>query len=83
MLHGVSFSLPSCGFSAPAAVFAPITSKSANGQVKKKEEKSESELTASVLKKDPKHRRLKEHLLIGRNRIKCASFQGSPLFQAM
>ena len=29
------------------------------------------------------HKRLKEHFLIGRNRTKCASFWGSPLFQAM
>ena len=47
-------------------------------------EKSETELTASVLKKRSKtHMRWKERFLIGRNRTKHANFQGSPLFQAM
>ena len=45
--------------------------------------KSETEFTASVLKKRSKtHKRLKERFLIGRNRTKCANFRGSPLFQA-
>ena len=44
--------------------------------------KSETELTASVLKKDPKHTNLKERLFIGRNRKIRAKFRGNPLFQA-
>ena len=46
-------------------------------------EKSETELTASVLKKDPKHtKKLKERFLIRRNRKKRANFRGNPLLQA-
>ena len=47
-------------------------------------EKSETELTASVLKKKKSktHKRLKEHFLISQNRTKCANIRGSPLFQA-
>ena len=45
--------------------------------------KSETELTASVLKKRSKtQKRLKERLLIGRNRTKRANFRGNSLFQA-
>ena len=45
--------------------------------------KSETELTASILKKDPKkHKRWKECFWIWRNRTECAHFWGSPLFQA-
>ena len=40
---------------------------------------SETELTADVLKKDPKQTRAeRERILIGQNRTKCANFQGSP-----
>ena len=42
--------------------------------------KSETELTASVLKKDPK--RLKERFLIRRKRTRRANLRGKPLFQA-
>ena len=50
---------------------------------KKKKKKSETELTASVLKKRSKtHKRLKERFLIRRNRTKRANFRGNPLFQA-
>ena len=38
--------------------------------------------TTDYESKDPKHTRLKEHFLIGRNRTKYANFWGSPLFQA-
>ena len=49
-----------------------------------KKKKKETELIASVLKKDPKtHKRLKECFLIGQNSTKRAHFRGSPLFQAM
>ena len=52
-------------------------------QCKKKKKKSETELTASVLKKRSKtHKRLKERFLIRRNRTKRSNFRGSPLFQA-
>ena len=45
--------------------------------------KSETELTASVLKKISKtHERLKERFLIRQNRTKRANFRGKPLFQA-
>ena len=44
-------------------------------------EKSETELTASVLKKRSKtHKRLKERFLLRRNRTKRANFRGNPLF---
>ena len=44
---------------------------------------SETELTASVLKKRSKtHKRLNERFLIGQNRKKRETFPGSPLFQA-
>ena len=46
-------------------------------------QKNLKQLTASVVKKDPKtHKRLKENFLIRRNRTKCANFRGNPLFQA-
>ena len=45
--------------------------------------KTETELTASVLKKRSKtHTKLKERFLIGRNSTKRANFRGSPLFEA-
>ena len=48
-----------------------------------KANKSETELTAGVLKKlRPKtHKRLKERFFIGRIRTKRVHFRGSPLFQ--
>ena len=49
----------------------------------KKKKKSETEFTASVLKKRSEiHRRLKERFLIRRNKTKRANFRGSPLSQA-
>ena len=45
--------------------------------------KSETELTASVLKRRSKtHKKLKERFLVGRNKTKRANFRRSPLFQA-
>ena len=44
-------------------------------------EKSATELTASVLKKDPKHKRLKERFLIGRNGTNCAVLSCFILFR--
>ena len=45
--------------------------------------KSETELTARVLKKRSKtHKRFKERCLTGRNRTKRAHFRGGPLFHA-
>ena len=45
--------------------------------------KTETEWTASVLKKrSNSHNRWKECFLTGRNRTKRANFRGSPLFQA-
>ena len=35
-----------------------------------------------IISLDPKHKKLKERFLIGRNRTKRANFRGSPLFQA-
>ena len=49
----------------------------------KKKKKSETELTASALKKRSKtHKSLRERFLIGRNKTKRALFRGSPLFKA-
>ena len=52
----------------------------------KNKNKSQTELTASVLKKRKKRSKtqksLKERFLIGRNRTKRANFRRSPLFQA-
>ena len=49
-----------------------------------KQKKSETELTANVLKKRSKtHKRLKERFLVGPNRTKRANFRGSPLYHAM
>ena len=46
-------------------------------------EKSETELTASVLKKRSKtHKRLKERFLVRQNRTKRANFRCNHLFQA-
>ena len=62
---------------------AAKVTKQTNKQTNKQQQKSETELTASVLKKDPKtHTKLKERFSIGRNRTKRANFLGSPLFQA-
>ena len=49
-----------------------------------KKKKSETELTTTVLEKRSKtHKRLKECLLMRRNRTKHTHFRGSPLFQAV
>ena len=48
----------------------------------KKKKKSETELSASVLKKRSKHARgYKECIIIGQDKTKCTNFQGNPLFQ--
>ena len=53
------------------------------GAEKVEEKKSETVLTASVLKKRSKtHKRLKERFLVRRKRTKRANFRGGPPFQA-
>ena len=60
----------------------PCSQRSQRAVILKKK-KSETELTASVLKKDKKtHKRLKERFLIRRNRTKRANIWGNPLFLA-